>query len=69
MVKVCGICGRISGAGGDHTDCVQRRRIELEDEDLKKGLPERLDLAGGRGGLGPEIRAVLDYMAREKSRE
>ena len=46
-------------------DCVQRRRVELEDEDFKQKIPERMDAAAG-SGLAPEIRALIEHMAREK---
>ena len=65
-MRICGICHRISGTGQDHTDCVQRMRIELEDEDLKAGLPEKLDLARNPEDLGVEVRAILEHLAREK---
>lgn len=66
-MKVCNICRRITATGEDHTDCVQRRRIDLEDEDAKSGLPERLDMAKDPGDLAVEVRAILDHLAREKA--
>ena len=44
-MKICSICHKISGTGEDHIDCVQKRRIEMDDEDLKNRLPEKLDLS------------------------
>ena len=44
-MKICNICNRISATDQDHLDCVQKRRVELEDEDLKKKIPEKIDLA------------------------
>ena len=67
MAGICRICNRISATGADHTDCVQLRRIEAEDEHSKDGILERLDADRDPGGLGPEIRAVLDHLAREKA--
>ena len=61
----CSICGRVSGSGQDHLDCVQKRRVELEDEDFKQKIPERMDAAAG-SGLAPEIRALIEHMAKEK---
>ena len=63
---VCSICGRVSGSGGDHLDCVEKRRVELEDEKRKKDLPEKISTADAE--LGVEIRALLDHMSREKDR-
>ncbi len=65
-MKICRICGRISATDADHTDCTQKRRIELEDEHIKEGLPDRLNMAKSQGGLGVEIRAILEHLAREK---
>lgn len=63
---VCSICGRVSGSGEDHLDCVEKRRIELEDEKRKRDLPEQISTADAK--LGVEIRAILDHMSREKDR-
>lgn len=63
---VCSICGRVSGSGRDHLDCVEKRRVELEDEKRKKDLPERISTADAE--LGVEIRAILDHMSRQKDR-
>lgn len=62
---VCSICGRVSGNGGDHLDCTEKRRVEMEDEEFKRNLPEKISDAGE---LGVEIRAILDHMTREKDR-
>jgi len=64
-MRICSVCRRISGSGQDHLDCVERRRVELEDEDLKGGIPERLD-ASGDSELATEVRAIMEHMAREK---
>jgi len=50
----------------DHLDCVQRRRVELEDEDLKKKIPEKLDIAKNPQDLGVEVRAILEHLSKEK---
>ncbi len=65
-MKICSICKRISGTGEDHLDCIQKRRIELEEEDKKESLPERLDLAKSPNDLGVEIRAILEHLTKEK---
>ena len=63
-MRVCSICDRISGDERDHLDCIEMRRVRLEDEDLKRGVPERLG-ASRSSELAAEIRAVMDHMARE----
>ena len=65
-MKICSICHKISATDDDHLDCKEKRRVELEDEDLKQKLPEKLDLAKNPDDLGVEVRAILDHLAREK---
>ncbi len=65
-MKICNICNRVSATDEDHTDCIQMRRVELEDDDFKNKIPEKIDVAGNRQDLGVEIRAVLEHLAREK---
>jgi len=65
-MKICNICHRISATDQDHLDCVQKRRIELEDEELKKQIPEKLDIAKNPQDLGVEVRAILEHLSKEK---
>ena len=65
-MKICSICHKLSGTGQDHLDCVQKRRIELEEDDKKNKLPEKLDLAKNPQDLGVEVKAILEHLAREK---
>ncbi|MFB5622034.1 MAG: hypothetical protein ACE5RO_04795 [Candidatus Nitrosomaritimum yanchengensis] len=65
-MKICNICHRISATDQDHLDCVQKRRVELEDEDLKNKIPEKLDLAKNPQDLGIEVRAILEHLSKEK---
>ena len=65
-MKICNICHKISATDQDHIDCVQKRRIELEDDDLKNKLPEKLDLAKNPQDLGVEVRAILEHLTKEK---
>lgn len=67
-MKICSICNKISGTDDDHLDCQQKRRIELEAEDLKEKLPEQLDMAKNPNELNSEIKAVLDHMTKEKEK-
>lgn len=62
-IMKCSICGRIS-ANGDHIDCAERLRIELEDENQKQSAAERTSLDGAE--LGTELRALLDHMSSQR---
>lgn len=68
-MKICNICHRISATDEDHLDCVQKRRVELEDEDLKNKIPEKLDLAKNPQDLSIEVRAILEHLSKEKKRD
>lgn len=64
-MKICNICHKISASGQDHLDCVQKRRVELENEDFKLKIPEKLELSRDVN-LGVEVKAILEHLAREK---
>ena len=66
-MKICSICHKISATDDDHLDCREKRRVELEDEDRKQKLPEKLDMAKNSDDLATEVRAILDHMTREKN--
>lgn len=68
-MKICSICKKISGTDDDHLDCQQKRRVELEAEDLKEKLPEQLNMAKNANDLNSEIKAVLDHMTKEKEKK
>jgi len=68
-LKTCSICNKISGTDDDHLDCQEKRRIELEAQDLKEKLPERLDMEKNANDLDSEIKAVLDHMTKEKEKK
>ncbi len=68
-MKTCSICNKISGTDDDHLDCQEKRRIELEAQDLKEKLPEQLDMAKNANDLNLEIKAVLDHIAKEKEKK
>ena len=68
-MKICNICHKISATDQDHLDCIQKRRVELEDEDLKNKIPEKIDLGKNPDDLGVEVRAILEHMTREKKAE
>ncbi len=68
-MKICNVCNRVSATDEDHTDCIQMRRVELEDDDFKNSIPEKMDMIGNPQDLGVEIRAVLEHLAREKTED
>ncbi|MGY5142030.1 MAG: hypothetical protein ACW9WZ_03185 [Nitrosopumilus sp.] len=65
-MKICNICHRISATGEDHIDCVQKRNIELNDENMKNSIQEKLNLSKMDKELGVEVRALLEHLSREK---
>lgn len=69
LMKICNICHKISGTGQDHIDCIQKRSLEMEDEDFKNSIPEKLNLSKDTQSLGVEVRAILEHLTREKDRE
>ena len=69
LLKICSICKKISGTEDDHLDCKEKRRIELDAQDLKEKLPEQLDMAKNANDLNLDIKAVLDHMTKEKEKK
>ncbi|MEJ2261136.1 MAG: hypothetical protein P8X83_05720 [Nitrosopumilaceae archaeon] len=65
-MKICSICHKISGSDQDHLDCLQKRRVELEDEDFKSKITEKLELSKNPQDLGVEVKAILEHLSREK---
>jgi hypothetical protein len=68
-MKICTICHRISGTDQDHLDCIQKIRIEYEDEDFKRSIPEKLELAKNSQNLGIEVRAILEHLTKENKKD
>ena len=65
-MKICNICQKISGSDQDHLDCIQKRRIELENDDFKNKITENLQISNNSQDLGVEVKAILEHLAREK---
>jgi len=65
-MKICSICNKISASGQDHLDCKEKRKIELQDEDFKQKITEKLDLSINPQDLSVEIRAILEHIIRKK---
>ncbi len=69
IMKICNICHKISATDQDHLDCVQKRRIDLEDDDFKNKLPEKLELSNNPQDLAVEVRAILEHLAKGRDKE
>ena len=66
-MKICNICHRISATDQDHLDCIQK--IRIEDENFKRSIPEKLELAKDSQNLGVEIRAILEHLTKENKKD
>ncbi len=66
---MCNICHKISATDKDHTDCIQKRSIQIEDQDFKNSIAEKLNLSKGNQDLGVEVKAILEHLTREKDQE
>ena len=64
----CSICRKISATDSDHLHFIERRRIELENVQLKDTITEKLDLEKDPNSMGKEIKALLGHMNREKEK-
>lgn len=65
-MKLCNICHKISATDQDHIDCVQKRSIELEAEDFKNSIPEKLNLSKDSQELDGKIKAILEHLSKSK---
>lgn len=68
-MKICSICHKISGTNDDHTNCKEKLRIELEAEDFKKSIPEKLDIMKNPDDIQPDLKALMGHMSREKKKD
>ncbi len=69
FMKICNICHKISATDQDHLDCIQKRSIEMEDEDFKKNITEKLNLSNNPQDLAVEMKAILEHLAKGKDKE
>jgi len=69
IMKICNICHKISATDQDHLDCVQKRSIEMRDEDFKNNIPEKLNLSNNPQDLAVEMKAILEHLAKGKDKE
>ena len=65
-MKICNICHKISATDKDHTDCVQKRSIEIEDQNFKNSIAEKLNLSKSDQDLSVEVKAILEHLTKEK---
>jgi len=65
-MKLCNICHKISATDQDHLDCVQKRSMQMEDENFKNNIPEKLNLSTNTQELGVEVRAILEHLSKKK---
>ncbi len=68
FMKICNICHKISATDQDHLDCVQKRSIQMEDEDFKNNITEKLNLSNNPQDLGVEMKAILEHLAKGKDK-
>ncbi len=68
-MKICNICHKISATDQDHLDCVQKRSIEMEDENFKNSITEKLNLSNNPQDLAVEMKAILEHLAKGKDKE
>lgn len=59
----------ISATEENHLDCIQKIRIEFEDESFKQNIPEKLELAKDSQNLGVEVRAILEHLTKENKKD
>jgi len=64
IMKICNICHKISATDQDHLDCVQKRSIEMRDEDFKNNITEKLNLSNNPQDLAVEMKAILEHLAK-----
>ena len=65
-MKLCNICHKISATNQDHLDCIQKRSIELEAEDFKNSIPEKLNLSTDNQELDVGVKAILEHLSKSK---
>jgi hypothetical protein len=44
-------------------------RVELEAEDFKKSIPEKLDLMKNSDDIQSDLRALMGHLSKEKKKE
>ncbi len=65
-MKLCNICHKISATNQDHLDCLQKRNIELDAEDFKNNIPEKLNLSNDTQEIDVGVKAILEHLSKNK---
>jgi len=68
-MKICSVCHKISGTDEDHLDCKEKKRIELDNDNLKEKIPEKLDMSKNANDLNVDIKAILDHLIQKKDKK
>ncbi len=68
-MKICNICHKISATDQEHLDCIQKRSIEMQDDDFKNNIPEKLNLSNNPQDLAVEMKAILEHLSKGKDKE
>ncbi len=69
FMKICNICHKISATDQDHLDCIQKRSTEMQDEDFKNNIPEKLNQSVNPQDLAVEMKAILEHLSKGKDKE
>ena len=69
IMKICNICHKISATDQDHLDCVQKRSIEMRDENFENNITEKLNLSNNPQDLAVEMKAILEHLAKGKDKD
>lgn len=46
----------------------KKKNIEIQDEEFKNNITEKLNLSKNNQDLGIEVKAILEHLTREKDR-
>jgi len=66
-LKICSICKKISASDEDHLNCIEKRRVELEANDFKESIAEKLTI-GESNDIHTDIKGILEHLGKEKKR-
>lgn len=64
VLKICSICKKISASDEDHLDCREKQRIELDAEDFKESIAEKMTI-GDSNDLHADIKGILEHLGKK----
>ena len=67
-MTICSICKKLTATDEDHIDCKEKRRVELEDADLKRKIPENLGSKNNSDNLDVGIKAIVEHLSKDKEK-